>query len=138
MFAVQFLIPYALGLAGLILVGLLDLIIYLALRRRARVRKRPRRYPHVEFGPVDRRYVVRRKKGTAEEEVAAGFLLATFAVLVYVIGFAVRVEYWWVSPDVVLYILGSAMTTAALYIVRMFLTESVPSESDLFDTTEDH
>lgn len=137
LFSLHFAIPYLLGPLGLVAVVLLDVLIYLWIRRRRLVRKRPWKYSHIVWGPVDRRYVSRAPH-QLEAEFAATFLFVAFLLGIYVIGTAIRVESWWIAPDVDLYVFGSIMTSLAFRILLVYRADPLQSESEKFDTTKDH
>ena len=137
LFFVQFAIPYLIGPIGLVVVAFLDLSIYLWLRHRRIARKRPRKYSHVIWGPVDRRYAVKRHDAL-QKEIAATFVFGAFLLGLYMLGVALRVESLWLSTNIDLYLLGSIMTAIALRFSMGYRYAWIVPESEKFDTTEDH
>ena len=133
----QFAIPYFVGPFGLVVVGLLDLTIVISVRNRRLARKRSQRLPVIRWGPVDPRYVLHRRNRLGTE-MAASAVLALFIAVVYAVGVAVRVEYWWIARDLTLYAVGSILTSIGIWFTFGFEWGRLPSESELFDTTEDH
>ncbi len=139
LFGVQFLIPYVLGPWGLIVVLVLDLLLFLVLRPGRARRKPSRSVTRITWGPVDRRYVSH-DKHPLETEVAATFLFAAFLVVIYAVGVGIRVDSLVLSPNLLLYLVGSLMTTFAWLVLRLWhgANRSLESESEKYDTTEDH
>lgn len=139
LFGIQFAIPYFLGPWGLVVVGVLDLLLFLELRRRRSRRTRPRKSGRIVFGTVDRRYVSHAKR-PLEAELVATFAFAVFLVAIYALGVGIRFESLAVSPNLDLYIAGSILTTLAWVILRRWSSteRALESESEKYDTTEDH
>ena len=123
-----------LGPVGLLIVLGFDLGLAIEIR----VRKRRRRQrPRIVFGPIERGWRVRRRDAF-DREIAAGFVLGVFLLVVYAIGLVIRVEFWWVNQQFALYVVGTAMTTLALWVWRGIRIDSWISESEKFHTVEDH
>ena len=127
-------VPLLLGPVGLLIVLGFDLGLAIEIS----VRKRRRRQrPRIVFGPIEKGWRVRRRDAF-EREIAAGFVLGVFLLVVYAIGLAIRVEFWWINQDVALYVVGTVMTTLALWVWRGIRVGSWLSESEKFDTVKDH
>lgn len=141
--ALQVLVPLVLGPAGLLLIVSFDLSLILAFHHAHRHPARPR-YPHVTFGPVDKRYRARRRDAV-ESDFVATYAVIVFLLLLYAVGVALRVEYLAVDSDFALYLAGGVITTIADLLLAPYWGQFVPwgywalqSESELFDTVEDH
>jgi len=127
-------VPLLLGPVGLLIVLGFDLGLAIEIRVRKR-RRRPR--PRVVFGPIEKGWRVRRRDAF-EREIAAGFVLGVFLLVVSAICLAKRVEFWWIGQQFALYVVGTAMTTLALWVWRGIRIDSWISESEKFHTVEDH
>lgn len=133
LFFLQFAVPYWIGPAGLVLVGLVDAAIYLELRRRRVKRRRARTSKRVVLGSATR------NKGPLKDE-----FVATVALLVLVVGLSIEGVALQGKPgslvNFVLLQVGAAMTFIAClmwwpYEWRFY---DWRSESDKYDTTDDH
>jgi len=127
-------VPLLLGPVGLLIVLGFDLGLAIEIRVRKR-RRRP--HPRVVFRPIEKGWRVRRRDAF-DREIAAGFVLGVFLLVVYAIGLAIRVEFWWINQQFALYVVGTAMTTLVLWVWRGIRIDSWISESEKFDTVEDH
>lgn len=149
LFGLQFLIPYYMGPWGLVAVGLMDLAIFLELRHRRTVRRRQRKRGRGPPVPGDRRNVDRGRRPLEDEFVVA------IAFVVFVIGYVVEgvglgADAW--SPDMnpILIVVGTVITIAAYVALRGtgwkyygwgsggWRYGAPPSESEQYDTTDDH
>ncbi len=141
LFVLQFVVPYWLGPAGLLVVGFLDAAIYLALRNRRAIRQHARA-GHRAGGPLGRRPVAKTAYLVKDETVA------TVALLVFIVGFFVqglglRVTNPAYPPSTtndVLWWAGYAVVMIALLMLSPYRWRryDLRSESEKYDTTGDH
>ncbi len=132
----QVALPLVFGPWGLVAAILIDLGVFLYLRHRHAVRQTPRRgprYPRVTFGPVDRRYATR-QADALEKEVAATALVTVFVVTVFVASFVLYTT----TTDFPIFLAAGIMLLATARIMDGLLFTPLPSESELWDTTDDH
>ena len=142
LFVLQFAVPYWLGPAGLVVVGLLDAATYLELRRRRAIRLHARAGHRPTGGPVGLRPVAESAHHLKDETVA------TVALLVFIVGFFIeglglRVidpAYPPATTNDILWLAGSAVVMIALLMLRPYEWRryDLRSESEKFDTTDDH
>ncbi len=138
LFLLQFAIPYWIGPAGLVVVGFVDAAIYLEARRRRALRKRARTSNRAVGGPVDR-HPVTHTKHPLEDEV-----VATIALIVFVVGFSMEGAVLQAKPgslmNFVLFQVGAVMMTiaAVMWWPYEWRPYDLRSESEKYDTTEDH
>src|SRR6266581_4740434 len=127
-------VPLLLGPVGILIVLCFDLGLAIEIS----VRKRRRRQrPRIVFGPIEKGWRVRRRDAF-EREIAAGFVLGVLLLVVSASGKKKRVEFWWINQQFALYVVGTAMTTLALWVWRGIRIDSWISESEKFDTVKDH
>jgi len=149
LFGLQFLLPYILGPWGLVVVGLMDLAIFLELRHRRTVRRLRRERGRSPRIPGDRRSVDHHVHPLEDE------LLVAIAFVVFVIGYVVEgiglgADAWSPGVNPVLVVVGTVITVAAYVALRGtgwtyygwtsggWRYGTPPSESEQYDTTDDH
>lgn len=145
LFVLQFAIPYLLGPVGLVVVVALDAGIFLALRHRKAVRRRLREREMVAMGLSDRRLAARHRRTINDEIVVA------IAFVVFVIGFTLQgvglgADSWSPQANLGLILMGLAITGIAYMVMISYGWRwefyggayDLRSESEKFDTTEDH
>ncbi len=142
LFALQFLIPYFFGPAGLLIVVGLDLGTYLGVRHRKVRRMDSRNVGRSGRAPADGRSVPH-AHGPVQDATLATLALFAFLVGCYLVGTSLRFESAWVSTNLALYFLGTVLTAITLggltYMVYPYPTAlRMRSESEVYDTTEDH
>lgn len=128
-------LPLLLGPGGLLLVVVLDVGLYVSIRRNRIRRTRPP--SRIVWGRVRKEWRVRRRDAL-ETQIAVGFVLGAFLAVVYAVGVAIRIEYWWINPNIPLYIVGSVITFLAFEVMLGLGPDRWQTESERFDTTEDH
>lgn len=138
LFFLQFALPYWMGPTGLVLVGFVDAIVYLVLHHRRAARRRARLAQRmVTHAPMGRDV-------TRDEAPLRDELVIVIALLVFVVGFSIegailQVQMWSLTDFLVFLGAGAIMVFAALllwpYEWRFYDRRS---ESDKYDTTDDH
>ncbi len=133
----QFAIPYWMGPAGLVAVGVVDVALYLELRHRRAMRRRVRGGNPPAGGPVERHRLTQTKRPLREESLAA------IGVVIFVLGLALEVialhDGSDPAMDFVVLPVGEVMLGIA--ILTWWPYEWIlgwKSESENFDTTDDH
>ena len=142
LFVLQFAIPYWMGPAGLIVVGVVDAAIFLGMRHRRTLRQRARA-GHQAGGPADRRPAIQPKHRVGDEIVVVVALLV-FIIGIYVQGLGLRVinpAYLPAVTNAVLYWLGYAVVSIAFLLFlgtyKWGLYSRTP-DLETYDTTDDH
>lgn len=137
----QFALPYWMGLTGLIALGFVDAAIYLEVRHRRAVRNRASR-DNRAVGPPQRLAVTQAKRRFEDETVATVALLL-FIVGFFVQGLSLRITnpaYPPATTNEILWWVGFAVVTIALLLLAPYRWRPYDwnSESEKYDTTEDH
>ncbi len=133
LFFLQFALPYWIGPAGLVLVGLVDAAIFLEFRRRRAKRRRARTSKWAVGGSAIRH------KGPLKDE-----FVATVALLVLVVGLSIEgVALQGIHGSLVHFVLfqvGIALTVVACLMLWPYEWRFYDwrSESEKYDTTDDH
>lgn len=133
---IQVAFPLLFGPWGLAATILIDLDVVLFFWRHAALRKvswRTPRYPLVKFGPVDRRYATRRVDDLELETTATAAVTAVI-LTIYVVS---RVLYQ-TTTDFSVFFVAGMMLLATVRIAAGLLFMPLPSEAELWDTTDDH
>ncbi len=140
-FALQFVVPYWLGTAGLLVVGLLDAAIYLELRHRRAIRQRAREGHRPSGSLVGRRPAAKTARLMKDETVA------TVALVVFILGFFVQglglrvinPAYPPTTTNDALWWGGFAVVQVAFLMMWPFRWHryDLRSESEMYHTTDD-
>ncbi len=129
--------PWFFGPLGLVAAILIDLDVFLLFLRRRSARqgllRRGPRYPLVKFGPVDRRYATR-QMDALEKEIAATALVTAVILTVFVASLVLYTT----TTDFPVFFAAGLMVLATARLVDGLLFTPLPSESELWDTTDDH
>lgn len=137
----QVALPYLMGSVGLLVVGIVDAVLYLELRHRRAERKRARTGNRVPGGPGDRRSV----KRPFPDEIGVAIALVVFVIGLCVEGVALQPDTGSSRANLFVFVLGITITTVGYVILRAYgwrygvwTQYDWTSESEKFDTTEDH
>ncbi len=140
--ALQFVVPYWLGTAGLLVVGLLDAAIYLELRHHRAVRQRARA-GHRPSGNLGGRYPAVMTAHPVKDENVATIALLVFIVGLFVQGLGLRIinpAYPPATTNDLLWWGGYAVVNIAFLMLSpiRWRRYDLRSESEKYDTTDDH
>ncbi len=142
LFVLQFVVPYWLGTAGLLVVAFLDAGIYLELRHRRAIRQRARAR-HRSGGSAEGRNPVARNARVVKDETVATVALLVFIVGFFVQGLGLRITNPAYPPSTTndaLWWGGYAVVMIAFLMLSPFKWHryDLRSESEKYDTTYDH
>ncbi len=136
-------LPFLFGPWALLLAALIAAEILVAHRRH---RRRARTSSRIVWGLPVKGSAVRRPRDQIEAWVVGTFLLIAFAVVVWSVGAWLRATAFGSTLDLPWYIVGTVLVRLAIAILFGFgawglgarMGPGVPTQSELFDTTEDH
>lgn len=138
---IQIALPIVFGLWGLATAMLIDLGVFLFFLRRQAAHRKPKkkggRYPLIKWGPADRRYATRRVDALEKEITATAVVTGIVLLIAWVSWGALRFPslYDW---NVTVLVVAGVMLLASVRILDGLLFTPLKSESEYFDTTEDH
>ncbi len=136
----QIALPVVFGLWGLAALMLLDFgLFFLYLHRSTAHKPRPRRgrYPLITWGPVDHRYAARRVDAL-EKEITASAVATGVIALIFIVSFVVYRGAPWIHPTFPVFFAAGIMLVATVRILDGLVHTPLASESELWDTTDDH
>ncbi len=136
-------LPFLFGPWALVVAGLVGAEILLAHHRHLR---HARTGTRIVWGRPAKGSAVRRPRDRTEAYVVGTFLIVVFALVVYSVGTWIRFTTWAPTVDFPWYVVGLVLTRlgiAILFSLGVWIFPFshmgwLPSESELFDTTDDH
>ncbi len=134
-------LPLAFGPGGLVAAILIDAGVVLLYhhRRAARreARRRGPRYSLIVWGPVDRRYAVRRVDAL-EKDIAASALVTSLMLIIFAVSYVLYAGSPWIQPTFPVFFAAGLMLLATARIVEGLMFTPLPTEAERWDTTDDH